>query len=47
MLRILVLKRLNHPSDERMAFLLLDRLIYQHFYGLTHWLKVHQEIVAF
>jgi IS5 family transposase len=40
MVRILVLKRLNNHSDERMAFLLLDQLSYQRFRGLTHSLKV-------
>jgi hypothetical protein len=40
MVRILVLKRLNNHSDERMEFLLLDRLSYQRFCGLTHSLKV-------
>ena len=40
MVRILVLKRLNNHSDERMEFLLLDRLSYQRFCGLTHALKV-------
>lgn len=40
MVRILVLKRLNNLSDERMEFLLLDRLSYQRFCGLTQALKV-------
>jgi IS5 family transposase len=40
MVRILVLKRLNNHSYERMAFLLLDRLSYQRLCGLTHSLKV-------
>ena len=40
MVRILVLKRLNNHSDERMEFLLLDRLSYQRFCGLTHSLEV-------
>jgi hypothetical protein len=40
MVRILVLKRLNNHSDERMEFMLLDRLSYQRFCGLTHSLKV-------
>ena len=34
MVRILVLKRLNNLSDERMEFLLLDLLSYQRFCGL-------------
>jgi len=38
--RILVLKRLNNLSDERMEFLLLDRLSYQRFCGLTQALNV-------
>lgn len=40
MVRILVLKRLNNHSDERMEFMLLDRLSYQRFCGLTHSLKI-------
>ena len=36
MVRIVVLKHLNNLSDERMAFLLLDRLSDQRFCGLTH-----------
>lgn len=39
-MRILVLKRLNNLSDERMEFLLLDRLSYQRFCGLTQALNV-------
>lgn len=40
LVRILVLKRLNNLSDERMEFLLLDRLSYQRFCGLTQALNV-------
>ncbi len=40
MARILVLKRLNNHSDERMEFLLLDRLSYQRFCGLTQALNI-------
>lgn len=40
MVRILVMKRLNNLSDERMEFLLLDRLSYQRFCGLTQALNV-------
>ena len=40
MVRILVLKRLNNHSDERMEFLLLDRLSYQRFCGLTQALNI-------
>lgn len=38
--RMLVLKRLNSLSDERMEFLLRDRLSYQRFRGLTQALNV-------
>ena len=40
LVRNLVLKRLNNLSDERMEFLLLDRLSYQRFCGLTQALNV-------
>lgn len=40
MVRILILKRLNNHSDERMEFLLLDRLSYQRFCGLTDALNI-------
>ena len=40
LVRIQVLKRLNNLSDERMEFLLLDRLSYQRFCGLTLALNV-------
>jgi IS5 family transposase len=40
MVRILVLKRLNNLSDERMEFLLLDRPSYQRFCGMTQALMV-------
>lgn len=40
MVWILILKRLNNHSDERMEFLLLDRLSYQRFCGLTDALNI-------
>lgn len=40
MVRILVLKHLNHHSDEKMEYLLLDRLSYQRFCGLTQALNI-------